>query len=193
MDNLGKKIGKSESKNIYKDIEFMFAQISEEIELQSSNIENKINSLFEEAKSTLKKGDKYGAKRILREKKNYEEVKKSIGETLQLLEEQINIYNTSNKNEEIINIIKQANKQIKEKNNILINKEELILQSIKDKENKLEDFESKAKELLEVVRSYLIEGNKSELKRKLAERKNIEDNIKQLEGEIKEFNKGMIE
>ena len=161
MDNLGKKIEKNESKNIYKDIELMFDQILEEIELQLSNIENKINSLHEEAKSTLRKGDKCEAKRILREKKNCEEVKNSIGETLQLLEEQITIYNTSNKNEEIINIIKQTNKQIKEKNNILINKEEPILQSIKDKENKLEGFESKAEELQEEAKSYLKENNKS--------------------------------
>ena len=67
----------------------MFDQILEEIELQLSNIENKINSLYEDAKSKLKKGDKCEAKRILREKKNCEEVKNSIGETLQLLEEQI--------------------------------------------------------------------------------------------------------
>ena len=69
MDNLVKKIEKNESKNIYKDIELMFDQILEEIELQLSNIENKINSLHEEAKSKLKKGDKCEAKRILREKK----------------------------------------------------------------------------------------------------------------------------
>ena len=138
MDNLDIKIGKSESKRIYEDIELMFDQTLEEIELQLSNIESKMNNLNEEAESTLKKGNKNGAKRILREKKNYEEVKNSIGETLQLLEEQITIYYTSNKNEEIINIIKQTNKQIKEKNNILINKEEPILQSIKDKENKME-------------------------------------------------------
>ena len=106
MDNLDIKIGKSESKRIYEDIELMFDQTLEEIELQLSNIECKMNNLNKEAESTLKKGNKNGAKRILREKKNYEEVKNSIGETLQLLEEQIIIFNTSNKNEEIINIIK---------------------------------------------------------------------------------------
>ena len=85
MDNLDIKIGKSESKRIYEDIELMFDQTLEEIELQLSNIESKMNNLNEEAKAALKKGNKIGAKRILKEKKNYEEVKNSIGETFQLL------------------------------------------------------------------------------------------------------------
>ena len=37
MDNLDIKIGKSESKRIYEDIELMFDQTLEEIELQLSN------------------------------------------------------------------------------------------------------------------------------------------------------------
>ena len=196
MDNLDIKIGKSESKRIYEDIELMFDQTLEEIELQLSNIECKMNNLNKEAESTLKKGNKNGAKRILREKKNYEEVKNSIGETLQLLEEQIIIFNTSNKNEEIINIIKQTNKQIKEKIYFIIsdltNEEEHIFQSIKDKENKLDAIESKAKELEEKEKSYLKENNISEAKKILLEKNNLIKTIETMEKEINELKEGII-
>ena len=196
MDTFGKNYGKRKTKSIDDDIELMFEQILKEIDFHLKNIESKMNSLWEEAKSKLKKGDKSGSKKILIERKLYTDVMNSIKETIQLLEEQKAIFYKSNNNEEIINIIKQINSQIKEKNdNIndnIVNVEEPILQAIENNQLNVQDIESQSNALHEEAKSKLKLGDKNAAKNILRMKKELLNQLEDLRGNNFELKAGFI-